>query len=309
MEFALQCAYAHGTRAIRTHLDTIGAHGRAVWPLFREIQRDWAGRIALQAAALTMPDTYLGEDGPGIGRMVAETEGGVLGAVLMHDNATEDRLDAVFATAERFGCALDLHVDENGVEGATALEMIAAQILRRRFRYSVLCGHCCSLSVQQEARAAEIVQRVADAGIGIVSLPMCNLYLQDRVGGRTPRWRGITLVHELRAAGVRVMFASDNTRDPFYAYGDLDMVEVFAQAVRIGHLDHPFDGWVDAVTTVPGAWMGGGQTIATGQSADFLILAGRSLNQIVSRPGCARVVVRGGRQVTAQAPDYDALHA
>ncbi len=40
--------------------------------------------------------------------------------------------------------------------------------------------------------------------------------------GRTPRWRGVTLLHELKAAGVPVAIASDNTRDPFYAYGDLD---------------------------------------------------------------------------------------
>jgi hypothetical protein len=43
---------------------------------------------------------------------------------------------------------------------------------------------------------------------------------------RTPRWRGVTLLHELKAAGVPVAIASDNTRDQFYAYGDLDMLEV-----------------------------------------------------------------------------------
>jgi cytosine deaminase len=84
---------------------------------------------------------------------------------------------------------------------------------------------------------------VAEAGIDIVVLPMCNMYLQDRVPGRTPRWRGVTLVHEMRGAGIRVSVASDNTRDPFYAYGDLDMVEVWREATRILHLDHPFDDW------------------------------------------------------------------
>jgi cytosine deaminase len=55
---------------------------------------------------------------------------------------------------------------------------------------------------------------------------------------RTPRWRGVTLVHEMKARGIPVAFASDNTRDPFYAYGDLDMVEVMREATRIAHLDH-----------------------------------------------------------------------
>ena len=52
---------------------------------------------------------------------------------------------------------------------------------------------------------------------------------RDHSGKRTPRWRGITTLHEARAAGCQVVLASDNTRDQFYAYGDLDMLEVFTQ--------------------------------------------------------------------------------
>ena len=77
---------------------------------------------------------------------------------------------------------------------------------------------------------ARIIAKVKEAGIAVVSLPMCNMYLQDRAPGRTPRWRGVTPLHELKAAGVPVMIASDNTRDPFYAYGDLDLIEVLREA-------------------------------------------------------------------------------
>ena len=77
---------------------------------------------------------------------------------------------------------------------------------------------------------------------------MCNMYLQDRSAGRTPRWRGVTPLHELKAAGVPVMVACDNTRDPFYAYGDLDMLEVLREATRILHLDHAGTDWPRAVT-------------------------------------------------------------
>ena len=46
---------------------------------------------------------------------------------------------------------------------------------------------------------------------------------------------------ELKAAGGRVAIASDNTRDPFYAYGDLDGFEVLREGARILHFDHPQD--------------------------------------------------------------------
>ena len=55
---------------------------------------------------------------------------------------------------------------------------------------------------------------------------------RDQRGERTPRWRGVTLLHELRSHAIPVAIASDNTRDQFYAYGDLDMLEVFNQVPR-----------------------------------------------------------------------------
>lgn len=54
---------------------------------------------------------------------------------------------------------------------------------------------------------------------------------RDQRGERTPRWRGVTLLHELRSHAIPVAIASDNTRDQFYAYGDLDMLEVFNQVL------------------------------------------------------------------------------
>lgn len=86
---------------------------------------------------------------------------------------------------------------------------------------------CCSLSTREPAEVTAVIDLLLEAGIGVVSLPMCNLYLQDRPAGRTPRRRGVTLLHELAAAGVPVMLASDNCRDPFYAFGDHDLLEVF----------------------------------------------------------------------------------
>ena len=38
-----------------------------------------------------------------------------------------------------------------------------------------------------EVQALQTLDLCAKAGVGIVSLPMCNLYLQDRHKARTPR--------------------------------------------------------------------------------------------------------------------------
>ncbi len=307
MEFTLRCAFAHGTASIRTHLDTAGRHRDVVWPLFREVQARWRGRIALQAVSLCRLDQYAGDEGHAIARQVASTEGGVLGGLAIREPGLSEGLDRLFELAAQYGLDLDLHVDENADAAGTALEQVARTVLRRRFKGRVLCGHCCSLAVQPPARARRTIALAAAAGLGVVSLPLCNLYLMDRQAGRTPRWRGVTLLQELHAAGVPVMLASDNTRDPFYAYGDLDMLEVFNQAVRIGHLDHPFGDWPEAVTQRPARWMGGEAGLRAGQPADLVIFDARSLNELLARPQADRAVIRDGRSIDTALPRYREL--
>ena len=138
---------------------------------------------------------------------------------------------------------------------------------------------------------------------------MCNMYLQDRAAGRTPRWRGVTVLHEARARGIPVAVASDNTRDPFYAYGDHDMHEVFREAVRILQLDHPIGRWADVVASSPAEIVGLPERgrIRVGAPADLVILEGRSWNEALSRPESRRTVLRGGRPIDTTPPSYAEL--
>ena len=128
-------------------------------------------------------------------------------------------------------------------------------------------------------------------------------------GGRTPRWRGVTLLHEMKARGIPVAVASDNTRDPFYAYGDLDMVEVYAQAVRILHLDHPSGDWIRAATSTPAGLLGDSTRgrLDVGSPADMIVFRARNWNELIARPGGARTVLRGGRAISRTLPDYREL--
>jgi cytosine deaminase len=153
------------------------------------------------------------------------------------------------------------------------------------------------------------LDRVAEAGIAIVSLPMCNLYLQDRVPGRTPRWRGVTLAHEIRARGIPFAMASDNTRDPFHAYGDLDMHEVLRRSAHILQLDAPLGQGIAGVTRVPAAIMGlaRGGRIEAGAPADLVIFEGRHWSEVLARPESRRTVLRGGRAIDTTPPAYAEL--
>src|SRR5262249_35930278 len=154
-----------------------------------------------------------------------------------------------------FGLNVDLHVDETGDPSARSLDLVANAVQATGYDGEVVCGHCCSLAMRSAGEVDAAIELYRAAGLGIVSLPHCNLYLQDRALRRTPRWRGITLLHELRAAGVPIAFGTDNCRDYFYAYGDQDMLAVFQQAVLIGHLDRPACDWISAVNATPARLM------------------------------------------------------
>jgi cytosine/creatinine deaminase len=222
----------------------------------------------------------------------------------------DELVDHVFATAKEHGLDLDFHADETDDLAAVSLKKIAEAAIWNEFKGRILVGHCCSLARQPDREVLDTLDKVARAGLGVVSLPMCNLYLQDRrADGTTPRWRGVTLLHEMKARGIPVAVASDNTRDPFYAYGDLDMLEVYRMATRILHFDHPVADWPRSVAATPAEIMrlDGVGILTEGGPADFVIFRGRSWTELLSRPESDRIVVRDGRAILREIPDYAEL--
>ncbi|WP_084327643.1 cytosine deaminase [Salinarimonas rosea] len=314
MDFSLRCALAHGTGALRTHIDSSGRQTATSWPVFAEMRETWRGIVALQGVSL-FPLDMIHDDPHQFHEIVSTTARyeGVLGAVTFLGAAPDARVDAALdiltRTAAAEGLDLDLHVDESLAPEARTLERIADAAIRNRFPGRILAGHCCALAAMEEGEAARVIDKVAQARIAVVSLPMCNMYLQDRAAGRTPRRRGVAPLHELAAAGVPVMVASDNTRDPFYAYGDLDLIEVFREATRILQLDHSGRDWLRTIAATPADVMGldGAGRLEAGGPADFVLLRARSLDELLSRPQSDRIVIAAGRPLASGPPDYSEL--
>ena len=305
MEFSLRCAYAHGTAAIRTHIDSLGPQIRISWPVYAELRDAWRDRIDLQASPLfgiewALDDAHMRDIGDMVGQFSS-----ILGAVTYPGAALRPGLQRLIRLAAEKSYDLDFHVDETGEPEVNTLAVIAELALEHKFEGRILVGHCCSLSVMPETERQRTIDLVARAGLSVVSLPMCNMYLQSR-GAGTPRWRGTTAYKELHAAGVNVMIASDNTRDPFYAYGDLDMAEVWREGTRILHLDHPFGDWAQSIASAPADALGLATRgrIGPGRPADLILFRARRLTELMARPGADRIVIRHGRPVDATPPAY-----
>ncbi|MBO6537975.1 MAG: cytosine deaminase [Rhizobiaceae bacterium] len=315
MDFALRCAYAHGTAAIRTHLDSAPPQYGVTWDVFEEARANWAGRIELQGVSLLGPDHLLDRQAAReVAKRCAAASGVFGGAIAEFPEARKAVFAAVEAAGEH-GLDLDLHCDETANPEAQSLRHLADAVIETGFKGGVAAGHCCSLANQDRATQRATIDRVVEAGIAVISLPMCNMYLQDRHsagGARTPRWRGVTPLNELRRAGVPVAIASDNTRDPFYAYGDLDGLEVLREGARILQFDHPAEdawSWACSVGRSPASFAGFAYqaVIRDGSPADLVLFRARNWTELLARPQSDRVVLRGGVAIDRTLPDYREL--
>ncbi len=244
---------ASGCGALRTHIDWHPDHapeGRPpiAWEVMDELAHQSAPHMVVQRCALLSLEIF--DDRryvAAVARQLAASEG-IMGVFVLGQADMARRLHDVIEVAERHGLALDFHVDESLRHHPVGLDTIARTVIETGFEGPVLCGHACALMNLTGDPLRRLIERLVQSGIAIVALPATNLYLQGRDDG-TPRYRGITRVRELAAAGVAIAFGSDNVADAFCPVGRLDPMHSLALAVVTAHLDPPFGPWLGTVTT------------------------------------------------------------
>jgi cytosine/creatinine deaminase len=313
MGFGLRAAYAHGVSCIRTHLDSQEANAELSWQVFEELRAEWAGRVELQAVGL-VPLTFFRED---YGARLADRvlrAGGILGgttdAIGHYDGAVNEELiallDKFLRIAGERGLDVDMHVDQSDDPAAFSLPLIADSVQRTRYRGRAVMDHCVNLALQPEEVLRSTIAKCGEAGLTFVTMPTPMVYLQDRKPGRTPRWRGVTAVHELLGAGIPVAIGGDNCRDAWFPFGDHDMVDTLQQSVRIFQLDEPVATAVGMAGPVPSRLIAepSAGTIRQGGPARLILFSARSLNEFMCRPQADRIVINQGRRVTDPLPDY-----
>ncbi|MEW9919213.1 amidohydrolase family protein [Marimonas sp. MJW-29] len=243
---------AAGCGLVRSHVDwgddSIPDEVPLAWEVLGDLATDAGSELTLQRAALV--NVHLLADPDYARRCAARIarDGGVLGTFVLDQPQRRAGVQNAFREASRLGIALDFHVDEGLQAGLHGVEMIADIALETGFDGPILCGHACALSTLPEDDVARIADKLARAGIAVAALPQTNLYLQGRRGG-TPDLRGLTRVHELRAAGVNVVLGADNVRDAFCPIGQHVPLVTLGLGVLSAHLDPPFADHLPMIST------------------------------------------------------------
>jgi len=207
-------------------------------------------------------------------------------------------VDRLLAIAERYGVGVDLHTDES-LDGPVTLDHYARAVLRmprdERTGRQYSAGHCVRLGTLGPERLAEVVADVAAADLGIITLPITNLYLQGwQHPVSTPR--GLTAIRALTEAGVRVAAGADNVRDPFNPVGRSDALETASLLVSAGHVtpEQAYAMVSDTARSVMGLPAAGP---VPGRRADLLAIAATSVTDAVANAPADRIVLSHGRLV------------
>ena len=214
------------------------------------------------------------------------------GAPHLADDPIAD-LERLVSLACRRDVGLDLHTDES-LAGADTLASYARAVTG--WHRPRTAGHCVRLSMMPAADLADLAEQVRAADIGVVALPITNLYLQGWDAERAVP-RGIAPIGRLKAAGVRVAAGADNVRDPFNPVGRCDHLETASLLVSAGHLS-PAEA-MDAVTVDARDVMG--LPVAgpvPGARADLVAVRAASLGEAVAFASADRVVLHRGRLVS-----------
>ncbi|MFD3943282.1 amidohydrolase [Streptomyces sp. NPDC058579] len=286
-------AAAQGTRAMRAHVDVAPAYGLEGVEGVAAARERLRGVVDVELVAF--PQHGVGRT-PGVAELLEEAAagglvshiGGIDPAGFDLEGAGRDggQLDTVFGIAERHGLGLDIHLHDRGEGGLAPLRDIAARTKALGLRGKVNVGHAFAVAELSGNELDEIADVLADAGVSLTTVALSvNTVLPFR---------------RLAERGVRVGLGSDGVRDSWSPFGNADMLH---RAWLAGWaLDVRLDEELEACFRL--ASDGGADLLGLeradlrpGSPADFMLVEGECVAQVVVDQPRRDLVVRAGRVV------------
>lgn len=151
----------------------------------------------------------------------ADVAGGMPAAEWLDDQKYR-HVDLVFEIAERYGCLVDMHLDQSKDMFDRSLEYTAWKTLQKGWAGRVTGGHCTSIAYQNQSHAVKVMKLLAQAGVNVCT----NTQVLAIMGiDAEPRTRGVTRIREMVDMGVNVATAQDTICDGFHLYGTGDPLD------------------------------------------------------------------------------------
>lgn len=285
---------ASGASAVKSHVLVCPQWGMGSLQAINELKEEYRGRLDLYNITQWTPE-YDRE-------FRAAAKAGEIDFIAGYPLFTDDpmgNIDQVFALAEEYGLPLDLHIDERDEPDISCFLSVIEHTKRYHMEGRVTCGHVTALCAVEDEPAHRAICEAVEAGINIITLPSCNMFLMGRKD-KQPIRRGVTRVDEFLKAGANVAVASDNVRDPYRPFGNGDLLEealFAAQVLQYGTADQ-LDEVMRMITTRPARnTMIPDYGLAQGCRADLVILDAPTAKEAIISQSERLYVLKGGKIV------------
>lgn len=300
----MQWASARGTTIMRAHPDVdpisklVGVTGLLqLKESFRDIM-DLEIVAFPQEGIIKSPGTYE--------LMVEAMQLGctVIGGCPYNEATMEEtvrHLEIVFELAERFGAPIDMHVDfTDHIDDQRYMttEIICEMTEARGMQGRVSLGHVTTLgSIEPDH---PVFDKIAKAGISIVTLPPTDLYLNGRGDTHNIR-RGIAPVNTMLQHGINVVYSSNNVRNAFTPLGNADLILGGYLLAEVNHIGSAqFAAVLDMVTVNAAKALGLSKEygLRVGARGDAVIVSSNRVSDVIADQPCARTVIKNGLVVS-----------
>ena len=293
----LDMAVAAGTTAMRAHVEVDPIIGLAGMEAMLALEREYAPAVDIQLCAFAQEGILQAPGTETLLRRALEMGADVVGGCPYNDTDATRHIEIVFALAREFGVDADFHVDFFDEPEYLRVREIVRQTEHLGWQKRVAVGHLTELAALPPAEQASLTADLARAGIGVISLPLTDLYLMGRADVRNVR-RGLAPIRRLLEAGVPVALASNNIRNPFTPIGTADPAHLTFVAAVAAHMGTPelMRELVATVTKYPARILNlRDYGCAAGCRADLVAWDCRRPEEIVTSLPARRLVVKGGR--------------
>ncbi|MEV3857231.1 amidohydrolase [Streptomyces sp. NPDC050095] len=282
-------AVTRGTRAMRAHADVAPAYGLAGVEGIAEARERLADALDVQIVGFPQHGVVRT---PGTAKLLEDAARSglvdMIGGIdpISFDHALDEQLDLVFDLADRYGVGVDIHLHDRDEKGTKVLRGIIERTRALSLRGKVTVSHVFCLPFLSEGELATMAGDLADLDIALTTV--------------APNESLVLPITELKKHGVRVGLGSDGVRDSWSPFGNADM---FHRAHILGWVtDVRLDDELTSCFTV-GAHGGADvmglphADLTPGSPADFVLLRGECVPQVVVDMPQRDMVVHGGHVV------------
>lgn len=310
---AIEWYVAQGVQHVRSHVDVTDPSLTALHALL-ELRQEVRDLIEIQIVAFPQEGIASYPKGAELLEEALRLGADVVGGIPHFEYTREyglSSLQTVFELAVKYNRLVDIHCDEIDDEQSRFVETVAALALEHGIGSRVTASHTTAMHSYNNAYVFKLMRLLKNSGIHFIANPVTNLNLQGCLDSY-PKRRGITRIPELLEAGVNACFGQDDIVDQWFPMQGGNMLLVLFSGL-IGCQMTGFDQinqGIDLITHNSARCLNiqDRYGLEVGKPANFIILDGESVFDVVRRQAVVTHSIRHGRLIASTTPSQSMLH-